>query len=576
MKPRSVASSLALFLCALSAQVSHAAIGDVVAVVRTSSVRPAAVSMRGATTQAEARQLVAEPELSSRLSTLGYERVTALGAATNGTAAPSVRLVLFSPTRAGLAESSARLAARALVADGSALAASADRAVKLFVTLPNDSDLVYQWYIDGTGDVKLPEAWDLEHGSSAVTIGILDTGVDTGHPDLASKIWTNPGEIPANGIDDDGNGYIDDVHGWDFGNNDADPNPEPMFDENGIDVAFHGTAVAGIAAAATNNLEGIAGAGWNSMIVPLKIANTLGQTTVSAAAEAILYAAGKHISVLNMSVGTSNADSAEVALFQNVIDQAVAGNVLCVAAAGNEDSAFPIVPGSLNGVLCVGATTESITRASFSNSGPWVDVCAPGETMWLPICRNYPLDEVSEIIYEFFFGYDGIRPYMLGDGTSFSCPLTAGVCALVRAHFPTATAIGVMNHIIATGDVITFDKPIGKKVNAYNALITTLDAPPAGPLASGGLQLAPARPTPFVGRATLSYALPRDLSVRLVIVDVSGRPVRGLVHESLTAGPHTAVWDGLDDSGRRTPAGIYFALLDGAGMRAVTRLVRID
>ena len=146
----------------------------------------------------------------------------------------------------------------------------------------------------------------------------------------------------------------------------------------------------------------------------------------------------------------------------------------------------------------------------------------------------------------------------------------------MRAHFPTATAIGVINHIIATGDVIAFDRPIGPKVNAYNALLTTLDAPPAGALASGGLQLAPARPTPFVGRATLSYSLPRDLSVRLVIVDVSGRPVRGLVHESLTAGPHTAVWDGLDDSGRRAPAGIYFALLDGAGMRAVTRLVRID
>jgi len=576
MKPRSVASSLVLFLCALSVHVSQAAVGDVVAVVRASSVRPAPTALRGATTQADARQLVAEPELASRLTTLGYERVTALGAATDAATAPSVRLVLFSPTRAGLDTSSAGFAARALVADGTAIAATADRALKLFVTLPNDTDLVYQWYIDGPGDVRLPEAWDLEKGSASVRIGILDTGVDTGHPDLASKIWTNPGEIPGNGIDDDGNGYIDDVHGWDFGDGDNDPNPSPMPDESGIDIAFHGTAVAGVAAAATNNIEGIAGAGWNSTIVPLKIANTLGQTTVAAAAEGILYAAAKHLEVLNMSIGTSSATPADLALFQSVIDQAVAANVLCVAAAGNDGSSVPVVPASCNGVLSVGATTDATVRASFSNFGPTVDVCAPGTEMWVPICRNYPLDSLSELIYEFFFGYDGVSPYMIAEGTSFSCPLTAGVAALVRAHFPGANAIGVMNHIIATGDVILFDQPIGTKVNAYNALVTTLDAPPAGGLADGELRLAPARPTPFVGRATLSYTLPRDMSVRLMIVDVTGRPVRGLVHESLAAGPHATVWDGLDDGGRRAPAGIYFALLEGAGMKSVTRLVRID
>src|SRR4029079_5957418 len=102
----------------------------------------------------------------------------------------------------------------------------------------------------------------------------------------------------------------------------------------------------------------------------------------------------------------------------------------------------------------------------------WVDVAAPGAGMWIPICRNYPVDETSAFIYEFFFGYDGIRPYMYADGTSYSSPLTAGVCALVRAHFPGPPAIGVITTVIATGDVIAYDKPIGRKVNAYQAVAT--------------------------------------------------------------------------------------------------------
>lgn len=576
MKPVLAGSLLALGVSVLGAPCSHAAIGDVVAVVRASSVRPAAPSAPGTMTTDEARRLAPEASLAITLSTLGYERVTALGAETGAPGTQAIRLVRFSPTRAGLDENSARLAAEKLVADGEAIAATADHNMKLFVTIPNDSDVVYQWYIDGPGDVHLPEAWDLEHGSPSVVIGILDTGVDMGHPDLASKIWTNPGEISGNGIDDDGNGYIDDVNGWDFGDNDADANPGPIFDDLGIDVGFHGTMVAGVAAAGTNNLEGIAGAGWNSKILPLKIADTAGQTLVSYAAEAILYCAGKHPGVLNMSVGTANATPAEKTLFQTVIDQAVAGNVLCVASAGNEDSSVPVVPGSCNGVLSVGATDDTDSRSSFSNSGPWVDVAAPGELMWGPICRNYPIDETSQVIYEFFFGWDTIRPYMYADGTSFSSPLTAGVCALVRAHFPTAPALGVLQHIINTGDVISYDKPIGVKVNAYQALLTPLGVDAfADLILKTEFGLSPARPSPFRSQTVLSYRLGVQAHVRLAIVDAAGRLVRSLVDEDRPAGEHTAVWDGRADDGRSAPTGLYFAVLDGLSARSVTRLVRI-
>jgi subtilisin family serine protease len=573
MKPFPAASVLAFVLLAASAPCALAAIGDVVALVPAASVSPEGRT-GGATTAAAARRLVAEPALAATLSRLGYARVTALGAPTGGAFQP-MRLVRLSPTGGGLDEGAARLAAKALVTDGGAIAAAADRALKLFVTLPNDSDLAAQWYIDGPGDIHLPEAWDLEKSSPSVVIGIMDTGVDLGHPDLASKIWTNPGEIPANGIDDDGNGYIDDVHGWDFGNDDADPNPEPMFDELGIDVAFHGTAVAGVAAAATNNLWGIAGAGWNAKILPLKIADVNGQTLVSYALEGILYCAGKHPGVLNMSIGTADAAPEEVTLFQAAIDQAVAGNVVCVASAGNENSSVPVVPASLNGVLSVAATTQGNARSDFSNWGPWVDVAAPGELMWVPICRNYTLDEVSEIIYEFYFGYDGGRPYMYADGTSFSCPLTAGVCALVRAHFPTAQAVGVMNHVIQTGEAIVYDHPIGRKVNAYQAVATPLGVLDP-PLAGGALALLGARPTPFTGATTLAFRLGATAHVRLGIVDAAGRRVRGLVDGTLPGGLRTAQWDGKDDAGRTAPAGIYFAVLEGEGARAVSRLVRLN
>ena len=205
MKTVLAASVLALATLAAGIPPAHAAVGDIVALVRAERLAPGA-----GLDAAASHRLVPDAHLASTLTGLGFARVTALGAETNNGLQP-LRLVRLSPTQGAGDEASARLAARALVAHGDAITAAADRAMKLYVTLPNDSDLALQWSIDGPGDIHLPEAWDLEKSNASVVIGILDTGVDTGHPDLASKIWTNPGEIPANGIDDDGNGYIDDV-----------------------------------------------------------------------------------------------------------------------------------------------------------------------------------------------------------------------------------------------------------------------------------------------------------------------------------------------------------------------------
>jgi subtilisin family serine protease len=166
-------------------------------------------------------------------------------------------------------------ASAALRRTGEVLAASPNYRFALFFTQPSDVYLTYQWYVDDPNgaNIHLPDAWDTARGDTSVTIAIIDTGVDTGHPDLASKIWHNRDEIPGNGIDDDGNGYVDDWQGWDFGVGDNDPNPEYTSDPSGLDVGFHGTFCAGIAAAATNNGDGIAGAGWNCRIMALKVAH---------------------------------------------------------------------------------------------------------------------------------------------------------------------------------------------------------------------------------------------------------------------------------------------------------------
>jgi subtilisin family serine protease len=564
----------ALLLVVALPRPALARVGDVIALVPASSVADA--PQGGARTTASLRSAVTDAALTSALSRADLDVAAVLGPSSAAwrSAPGAVRMLRLTSTRTGF---DAAAAARDLVASGAVRAAMVDRAMTLAATLPNDTMLVNQFYIDGPGDIHLPEAWDIAQGSASVVIGILDTGTDIGHEDIAGHVYTNPGEIAGNGIDDDNNGYIDDVHGWDFGDGDNDANPGPLFDPDGIDEGFHGTAVASVAAAVTNNTVGIAGASWYSTIMPLKGANSDGQLLTSAAGEGMLYAAAMGVDVLNMSFGAADPDSALRAFFQNLVNADLAADVLCVASAGNEGSSVEVVPGANDGVLCVGSIDANNTRSTFSNFGPWVDVCATGETMFAAIARNYPVDEISQIIYAFFFGWDEVHPYMFVDGTSFSAPLTAGVCAMVRARFPGATAVGVMNHVKLTGDVIVFDHPIGTKVNAFQALAQTLDAPGPGALpADAGFRLLPARPTPFASTTTLSFTLPAPQRVRLTVVNAAGRRVRTLIDEDRQGGGNAAVWDGADDSGRSVPPGLYFGVLEGNGRRAVTRLVRID
>ncbi len=466
-------------------------------------------------------------------------------------------------------------AAADLAATGAIKAAIPDLRLRLFDTIPNDPDLPLQWYVDdgGYADVRLPAAWDTERGAASVRIGIMDTGVDMTHPDLASQIWTNPGEIPGNGVDDDGNGYVDDIHGWDFGGGDNDPNPHAAIDStSGLDVGFHGTFVAAIAAAATDNSEGIAGAGWNCRIVPLKVTAPNGDITTEAVTAAFAYAAAQHLEVLNMSLGTADAPGVKD-YFQALVDAATSAGVLCVASAGNDGTNALNYPAACDGVLAVGATDASNARSSFSNYGPWVRIAAPGETMFSAICQNYVIDDISQIFYLFFFGWDGVSPYMYGDGTSFSAPLAAGVCALVRAEHPSWSPSQVESAVITSGDVVTFDQPIGPKLNAAAAVLQTLDVRGFAP--SGALALS-AAPNPSRGAVELSFTLPRAGVADLGVLDLQGRAIRSLARGELSAGEHRASWDGRDALGRVCPPGLYWARLREGGVERVMKVLRLE
>jgi subtilisin family serine protease len=434
----------------------------------------------------------------------------------------------------------------------------------------------YQWYVysGDPADIKLPQAWDLEHGSASTLIAILDTGVDTGHPDLASKIWTNPGEIAGNGIDDDHNGYIDDVKGWDFGDGDNDPNPGPMYEPDfGIDVGFHGTFCAGIAAAATNNVEGIAGAGWNCRIMPLKAADSsVGDLTLEAVSSGMTYAADMHASVLSMSLGAPE-DPGVPEFFQALVDMCDAAGVLVVSAAGNDGTSARNYPAACNKVIAVAATDETNARASFSNWGSWVDVNAPGQDMWSSICRNYTIDDNSQIFYEFLWSWDGVNPYMYGDGTSFSTPLVAGVCGLIRSRWPFLTPQAAANVLVSRGDSVAFDHVIGRKVNAFKAVTAPVLA--VAPAATAhGARLAGNTPNPFASETAIRLTTPTRGPAHLAIYDLSGRCVRRLLDvDALAPGTHDVRWDGRDAAGRRLGSGIYFAQLSGAEGTSQRRIV---
>lgn len=289
-------------------------------------------------------------------------------------------------------------------------------AIQHLVDTPNDPDINRQYHHEL---IKSFQAWPLIPADSLIVVGVIDTGIDTAHVDLGANTWRNPGEMGtdangadrrSNGIDDDGNGFVDDFFGWDFiGADGATPDNSP------IPGNSHGTHVGGIIAEVANNAIGGAGVATQVRVMPIKIGRDDPQsTTVANSADGILYAASMGASVINCSFGSGSSSSAD----REVIQQAADLGALVVAAAGNDGSSMPFYPAAYPEVLSVAATDPNDKLAYFTNTHSSVDVCAPGVAIYSTIPGNE---------YDFF------------DGTSMASPVTAAVAALVRLRFPTYT-----------------------------------------------------------------------------------------------------------------------------------------
>jgi len=367
--------------------------------------------------------------------------------------------------------------------------------------LPSDPSFGLLWGLRNVGqsggvagaDIRAETAWNTTTGSRGVVVAVIDTGVDYTHPDLAANIWTNPREIAGDGIDNDGNGYVDDVRGWDFANGDADP----------MDDHSHGTHVAGTIGATGANGVGVTGVSWQVSIMPLKFMSGTGRGTTSSAIAAINYATlmrrdfGINVVATNNSWGGGGAS---LALEASIAAGGRAG-VLFVAAAGNsasDNDLAPSYPASFADptVITVAASDRMNTLAGFSSFGATsVDLVAPGASIYSTLPGGS---------YGWF------------SGTSMATPHVTGTIALLAAAAPRASADDLRMAILGGARPVTaFAGKVatGGLLDATAALAllgipaTSTPPSPTTPPTDG--------PTATDAGDTLATALPVDIPARI-------------------------------------------------------------
>ena len=308
--------------------------------------------------------------------------------------------------------------------------------------IPNDAEYNQQWAL---GKISAPAAWDVSTGSSDVVIAVIDSGLDLSHLEFSGRLWVNPDEQSGTGVDNDLNGYIDDINGWNVIENSTN-----LADDNG-----HGTQVAGVIGATSDNAVGVAGMCWACKLMIVKASQATGIANYSDIAAGITYAASNGAQVINLSLG-GYADSA---MLRDAIREASTTAVV-VAGAGNDDTSNPFYPAAYPEVMAVAATDQNDQKAVFSDYGAWVDLTAPGTSI-----------RTTQV-----------GGYATATGTSFSAPFVAGLAGLIRSAHPTWSPELVKWQILNTATDIeslnpTLVKQLGYgRIDAGSALATAPQA----------------------------------------------------------------------------------------------------
>jgi serine protease len=352
--------------------------------------------------------------------------------------------------------------------------------MKLFYT-PNDPSYGVQWHLT---KINAGNAWNVFNGTSTIVVAVVDNAMARTHPDLAANMWTNPGEIAGNLIDDDGNGYVDDVNGYDVGDNDNSVLP--------LNTSWdHGTHCSGIVGARTDNTVGIAAIGFNVKILPVKAEmNSGGSSSISNGYGGIIYAARTGAKVISCSWGGTVSAASD----QSVINYAWSKGCAIICAAANDGNSVLHYPAAYNNVYSVASSGSGDLKSGFSCYGTWVDITAPGENIYSTVPNT---------------GYGNMS------GTSMATPLVAGLAGLMLSKNPYLTATQVENCIsssaaniytVGSNSAYSPNQLGAGRIDAYQAMICASVTPGSAPtvdFTSDKQVTCPGSPIKFFDQSTL-------------------------------------------------------------------------